>query len=199
MEKRKTKRYPRRFKVRYGEKGFAHTGLTADVSVGGAFIVTVQPPAPGTRLAVELTLGEGRLLHFEGMVARQTLVPPELRTIKKGGFGFRFLSYPELLGEMVPHLRDKSRFVLTYPTKPKFQQAWEKELSKGGLFLVLEAEHAAGATLTVELDFAYLPQHHAFPVKVMHVVAQPDGRFGTSLMFVDPIEAAATLSTVLGL
>lgn len=199
MEKRKTKRYPRRFKVRYGDKGFTHTGLTADVSVGGAFIVTVQPPMPGTRLAVELTLEQGRLLHFEGMVARQTVVPPELRTIKKGGFGFRFLSYPELLGEMVPHLRDKSRFVLTYPTKLKFQQAWDKELSKGGLFVVLDAEHPPGTALTIELDFAYLPQHHAFAVKVMHVVAQPGGRFGTSLMFEDPTEAAATLSTVLGL
>lgn len=198
MEKRKTKRYPRRFKVRFGDKTpLGHTGLSSDVSIGGMFIVTPMPPPLGTRLGVEVTMDDGRLVRFEGMVARQTIVSAELRTIMKGGFGLRFLTYTELLGELVPHLRDKSRFVVTYVTQEKFKLAWERELSRGGIFLALEKEHASNAVLTLEIDLPFLPQHRVFQVKAVSVVPQADGKFGTALMFVDAADANTTLSALL--
>jgi hypothetical protein len=198
MEKRRNKRYPRRFKVRFGDKvPLAHSGLTADVSIGGMFVVTALPPPLGARLGAEVMMDDGRLLRFEGMVARQTIVSPELRTIMKGGFGLRFLTYAELLGEMVPHLRDKSRFVLTLPTAEKFKSSWDKELSRGGTFLVMEKSHPPNSLLTLEIDLPFVPRHLVFQVKVMNVVTQADGKFGTALMFVDATDAHATLSAVL--
>ena len=121
MEKRRNRRYSKRFKVRFGLKDLTSTGFTNDVSATGMFVVTTNMLTIGQRVHVEVTLDDNNKLYFEGGVARLTLVAPELRQIMKGGFGLRFLSGAELMGEMVPHLKDKTRIVMTYPICTAFR------------------------------------------------------------------------------
>ena len=97
MEKRRNRRYAKRFKVRFGVKDLSLTGFTNDVSATGMFVVTTTQMAIGQRVHVEVLLDGDEKLYFEGAVARLTLVAPELRQIMKGGFGLRFLTGAELI------------------------------------------------------------------------------------------------------
>jgi hypothetical protein len=197
MEKRRHRRYARRFRVKYGEKTLQHSGFTSDVSATGMFVVTTPVPKLGTRLHVEVTIDNERLLYFEGMVARMTLVAPELRSVMKGGFGLRFLTGAELMAEMVPHLRDPNRLVLTYPTLESLTEAFEKELKRGGAFVWSEREVQVSSIVNLELDAQFAGRQLAFECRVVHVVPEP-GRYGVGLMFLDATAAIASVSGLLG-
>ncbi len=193
MEKRKTRRYTRRLRVRFGDREFAHQGFTSDVSSSGLFVVTSSPVSLGQRLHVEVTLDADRRLMFEGVVARMTIVPQELRQVVRGGFGLRFLTGAELMGEMVPHLKDKVRLTITYPTPDAFRRAWQDELQRGGLFAWSDKEQPLNSILFVELDLAFAQRLLSFEARVVHVVPGQDGRFGVALMF---LEQQATLQSL---
>ncbi|MBK7863836.1 MAG: PilZ domain-containing protein [Archangiaceae bacterium] len=197
MEKRRHRRYARRFRVRYGERTLQHSGFTSDVSATGMFVVTSPVPKLGTRLHVEVSLDNDRQLYFEGMVARMTLVAPELRSVMKGGFGLRFLTGAELMAEMVPHLRDPKRLVLSYPTPEALADAYERELRRGGAFVWSEREHPVNSIVTVELDAQFAGRQLAFECRVVHVVTEP-GRFGLALMFLDAGAAVSAVGGLLG-
>lgn len=194
MEKRRTRRYSKRLKVRFGATEFTSSGFTSDVSATGMFVSTAVNLAIGQRVHVEVTMDEKHKLYFEGAVARLTVVAPELRQIVKGGFGLRFLSGAEVVAEMVPHLRDKNRIVLTYPTKEGFQTAFDAELKRGGCFVWSAVHHPTDTIVHLEVDAEYINRSVAFECRVVHVVMGPDGRFGTALMFLDLPSALAGLS-----
>lgn len=197
MEKRRHRRYSRRFRVRFGEKGFTQQGFTGDVSATGMFVVTSPVPKLGTRLHVEVSMDNERTLFFEGMVARMALVAPELRSVMKGGFGLRFLTGAELMAEMVPHLRDPRRLVLTYQSSEELLAAYEKELKRGGAFVWTDREHQPNSIVNLEIDAAFSGRQLAFECRVVHVVTEP-GRWGVALMFLDPNAALAGISGLLG-
>lgn len=198
MEKRRHRRYPRRFKVRFGDKGFTQQGFTSDVSETGMFVVTSPVPKLGTRVHVEVTMELERTVYFEGIVARMALVAPELRSVMKGGFGMRFLAPGDLVAEMVPHLRDaKNRLELSYPTVEAFTEAYEKELKRGGAFVWSDREHAVNSIVTLEVDASFAKKRLGFEARVLHVVPDATGRFGLALMFIDVNAALTSLQSVL--
>lgn len=197
MEKRRHRRYARRFRVKFGEKTLQQSGFTSDVSATGMFVVTQPVPKLGTRLHVEVSMDNDRMLYFEGMVARMALVAPELRSVMKGGFGLRFLTGAELMAEMVPHLRDPKRLVLAYGTAEALHEAYEKELKRGGAFVWSDREQAVSSIVNLEIDAQFSGRQLAFECRVVHVVPEP-GRWGVALMFLDPNAALAGLSGLLG-
>lgn len=103
-DKRRPKRYPRRLTVRFGEGDkLDRTGFTTDISVTGLFLVApVVPPPIDARVHMQIMLEGGRFLFVEGIVRRHKTPPRELQAMEHKGFGVRFLTVEELLGEMVP-------------------------------------------------------------------------------------------------
>jgi hypothetical protein len=138
-----------------------------------------------------------RMLYFEGLVARMTLVAPELRSVMKGGFGVRFLTGAELMAELVPHLRDPRRLQLTYTSAEMLHEAFEKKLKRGGVFVWSPNEHAVSSIVNIEIDAVFCGRQLAFEARVVHVVPEP-GRYGMALMFLDPNAALAGISGLLG-
>ncbi len=198
MEKRRNRRYSKRFKVRFGVKDLVSSGFTSDVSASGMFVVTTSLLNINQRVHVEVLLDEAHRIYFEGAVARLTVVAPELRQILKGGFGLRFLSGAELMGEMVPHLKDTSRIVLTYPSLEGYQNAFENELRRGGCFVWTSSHYPVGSTVHLEIEADFCNRRLAFECRVMHVVKGEDGRHGTALMFLDSSSAMAGLTALCG-
>lgn len=203
-EKRRSKRHARRLKVRFGESGsvgFPHTGLTNDVSTTGLFVVSSTNFKPGTRLHLEVTLPGEVPLFIEGVVARQVIVPPELRQVVRAGFGVRYLSGTELMAELVPALSATRRddpFWLAFDELPEWRAAFEKELKRGGCFVWSPKPVAQNTVVKLTVELRFLAKTLAFEARVVHVMPGADGRHGIALMFVDPVGAAAALSATLG-
>lgn len=198
-EKRRARRFARRLKVRFGEKGkpFAQTGLTNDISATGMFISTTAAIKPGTRLHVEVTTAEETLIFFEGVVARQVVVPPELRTLMRPGFGLRFLTGTEVMSELIPSLKDQTHLQVVFDSLEAFRDAWERELKRGGAFLWADKAYPLNSIVTVEFDFLFARRRLAFESRVVHVVPDQQGRHGMAFMFLDVAGATAALSTLL--
>lgn len=203
-EKRSSKRHARRLRVRFGEAGaagFPHSGFTNDVSATGLFVLTGSTPKPGTRLHLEVTMQNDRVLFMEGVVARQVVVPPELRQVVKAGFGVRYLLGTELMAEMVPALTATQRndpFTLTFNDEEAWRATVDKELRRGGVFIWSANSAATNTILTVTFDLRFMDRKLAFEARVVHVVTAPDNKHGITLMFVDAAGAAAALNSTLG-
>jgi hypothetical protein len=203
MEKRRARRHARRLKVRYGEKGkgFNHIGLTSDVSATGMFVLANSSPKPGTRVHLEVTLPGEVQLFVEAVVARQVLVPPELRQVVKSGFGVRFLTGTELMAELVPPLREPAKkgdpFTLAFDDPATWKAAWEREYSRGGAFVWSDTPVPANSTVMLTFDLKFLGRTLAFEARVVHVAPGADGRHGVALMFSDVAGATAALRATL--
>ena len=203
-EKRRSKRHARRLKVRFGDTGtvgFPHSGLTNDVSATGLFVVSGQSPKPGTRVHLEVTMPGEKPLFIEGVVARQVIVPPELRQVVRTGFGVRYLPGTELMAELVPALqvvRKDDPFCLSFTEFTDWRDAVEKEFKRGGAFVWSPKPVLQNTIITVTFDLRFLERQLAFEARVVHVMPGPDGRHGVALMFVDPAGAASALSATLG-
>lgn len=203
MEKRHARRHGRRLRVRYGEKGkgFSHTGLTNDVSASGLFVLANTSPKPGTRVHLEVALQDDNLVFIEGAVARQVVVPPELRQVVKSGFGVRFLSGTEVMAELVPQLREPPKkddpFTLVFDDEKTWQDAWDREFSRGGVFVWASRPMATNLVVMLTFDLRFLGRTLAFEARVVHVMPGPDGRHGVALMFSDVAGATSALSATL--
>jgi hypothetical protein len=198
-EKRKARRFARRLKVRFGEKGrpFSFTGLTNDISATGMFVSTTAGIKPGARLHVEVTTADETLIFFEGIVARQVVVPPELRTLMRPGFGLRFLTGTEVMSELIPSLKDQTHLQVVFDSVDAFRDAWDRELKRGGAFLWAERAYPLNSIVTVEFDFAFANRRLAFESRVVHVVPEQQGRHGMAFMFLDVTNATTALSALL--
>ncbi len=224
-EKRRSKRHPRRLKVRFGEHqvaGFPHVGITSDFSDSGLFVICTQRIAPGTRLHLEVTLQDEKPLYAEVVVARQVLVPPELRQVVHAGFGARFLTGPELVRELVPSLSAErgaaarnagqasgppgaspprpppapAPFTQVYDSEPVWREAVEKELRRGGVFLWHTSAMANDTLVTVTFELRYAGRTLTLPARVVHSLPGADGRHGVALMFTEATAAAAITATL---
>src|SRR5438105_10109294 len=67
---RRKPRTGRRILVRYlvldGEDGVVESAVTHNIGVGGAFIATDDPAAPGSRLAIDLIVPDGPTIELRG-------------------------------------------------------------------------------------------------------------------------------------
>lgn len=200
-EKRRSKRYPKRLRVRFGEKGkgFTHVGITGDVSSSGMFVGTTAVIEPGTRVHLELTTADNDFFYFEGIAARQVQVPPELRQLMKAGFGMRFLLPGDVVGEVLPASREAkpAGLVLSYESPAAFAAAWERELKRGGAFCWAERGHVPNAVVPIEVQLAYNGTRQVFEGRVVHVLPEQNGRYGVAFMFVDQSKALASLNALL--
>ena len=93
------------------------------MSTTGLFIISASLPKLDTRLHIQLFVEPERCLFFEGEVRRHKLVPAELRTIERGGFGVRLLSPREVLTSALDQEMRIPHFELSYATRAAFQQA----------------------------------------------------------------------------
>ena len=189
MERRKNKRYNKRVKVLFGEKDFSQSGFTGNISSSGIFIIAAPNVKPGQRLHVQLEL-ETRNLYQEVVIARVSMVPPELRTVVKGGFGCRFLTGREMLVEMLPNAGDPAARVMSFDTAWKLAETYEKEVKRGGVFLWSDTAVAVDTIIPIEFELGYANHAITLKAKVVTVVPNPDGKYGLACMFVDGAAAA---------
>jgi hypothetical protein len=94
-ERRTFARKKRRFLVEFSVRGAACTGFTYDVSASGIFVRSVRLPDPGTFIAADLRLPEGKRCTVRGRVTRAFRVPPSLSRVIPSGFSMRLSESPE--------------------------------------------------------------------------------------------------------
>lgn len=95
MEKREKKRFLKRLFVRFGKEAMDHCGFTHDLSFKGIFITSSFSFPPGTRLMLDITLPDDRVIRLFGSVRWAKRTPPALsRVIRKHGMGIDLLEVP---------------------------------------------------------------------------------------------------------
>jgi len=107
-EKRNSRRFRRRFQLRFGTEKPSRLAYTEDFGPSGMFIRTSSIFPPGTRLIIEVTLTDNSLVRFSGMIRWSKSVPPNLmHLVKKSGFGIKIINfiagedeYKKLVAEM---------------------------------------------------------------------------------------------------
>lgn len=96
MEKRGKKRFLKRLSVRFGDQKPERTAFTHDLSSSGIFLKTNFVFVPNTKLQIELTLPDGKIIHCRGIVMWAKRIPPAFnRVIQKYGMGIHLLDIPD--------------------------------------------------------------------------------------------------------
>lgn len=201
MEKRKAKRHGRRLRVRFGgrgDEGFPHNGFTHDISASGMFVVTGHGVRPGERVHCEVSLPSGAPLFLEGLVARQVIVPPELRAVVRSGFGLRFLLGNEVLGELVPSQAaslapQEDPFCLAFHSAPEWRALFEQDLRRGGAYVWTDEPVENNSLVTVTFDLRFIKRQLSCEGRVVRAEPWPDGRTRHAVAFVDPVATVAAL------
>ncbi len=170
--------------VRYGERELSHTGFTQDVSRGGAFIVSPYRPPLDAHLHVQVYLDNETSVYFEALVRRHKIIPPELRSLEKGGFGVRFLLPDELLADILVESGD--HLELSYATTADLKTAFEAEFRHGGVFVTTDREIDRGGEVIFAMRLGFAGKTFEFETTVVHVFQDggaQQGRRGVGLVF----------------
>lgn len=190
------KRYKRRFMVRYGERDLSHSGFTQDVSRGGAFIVSPYRPPLDSKLHLQIFMDKETSVYFEATVRRHKIVPPELRSVDKGGFGIRFLLPDEVLAEVLDE--PGSGVEVRYATPAELKLAYEREFRHGGVFVPSGRQLERGTELTLLMRLEFCSTTLEFASSVVHVYdGSQAGRRGIGLVFKDKKEVEEALASYL--
>jgi hypothetical protein len=200
-EKRQQRRIRRRLMVKYGERDLAQSGFTGDVSTTGLFIIAASLPRLDARLHLQLFVEPERFLFFEGEVRRHKVVPPELRTVERGGFGVRLLSPREALAPALDQETRIPRFELSYATRAAFQQAYERELRLGAAFISTSKllPRDTDVMLSLVLEFSgRVVELEAQVAQAFPPQEGPGAVVGLALLFKDRARAEALLRPWLG-
>jgi len=196
-ERRQHKRFKRRYMVRYGERELTHSGFTFDVSRGGAFVVSPYRPPLDTHLHLQIFLDADASVYFEAQVRRHKVVPPELRSLEKGGFGVRFLRPDEILANIL--VESANRLEIRYATVEELKRAYEQEFRHGGVFVATEKEFERGADVVLAITIDFARKTFEFDANVVHAwldLSQPGPR-GVGLVFSEPAEFESTIKPFL--
>jgi PilZ domain len=196
-EKRQHRRIKRRLMVKFGERELSQSGFTGDISPTGLFIIASSTPPLDTRLHLQLFVEPERYVFFEGEVRRHKIVPIELRSIERSGFGVRLLSPREVLNEALGQQLRTPRFELVYPTRALFQQAYERELRMGAVFVSTSKQlpRDTPVVLNFVLEFA----GRVLELEALVAQAFPPGSgpmVGLALVFKDRAQADTQLRSV---
>jgi len=145
MERRDNERFPRRLKIQFQERGAtkSHLGYTVNMSSTGVYVVAGHLLSKGIRVRMQIS-SNGDSVMLEGVVVR---VERSLHSMKPSGMAVRFLTVPELVAELLPDTdlpADESgeyaplmAYRLEFPGRQRFLEAYERDLSTGGLFIPL--------------------------------------------------------------
>lgn len=204
-EKRSAPRIRKRLLVHYGVNGLERSGFTADVSTTGMFVVSSTLPALDTRLHLQVFFGEGDFTYFEGRVRRHRLVPVELRSIEKAGFGVELLTPAQLLADQLKQrgaapVEALPRFRIDVPTQPALRDLWERELKHGGIFITSERTPGRNEIAEVELALPFAPGSPSlrFSARVLQILQVPGAAAGIGFEFVDRRSVSEKLEPMLG-
>lgn len=183
-EKRQHRRFKKRYTVRFGTTDLSKSGLTGDISKGGAFILTRDLMPLDTRVHLQVQLDTKNFVLFEGIVQRHRKVPPELRQLDPGGFGVRFLYPGEVVADIVN--KDTTTFELHFSTVEQLQTAYERELRMGGTFILTEKPLRIQDKVLVAFCLDFINETVEQEASVVHItLPQGDTRAGVSVMFTD--------------
>ncbi len=159
--RRRSKRTKQRLKVRFWCEEFEDTGLTTDVSTTGLFLETHHALEVGTRLHLEIAIGEGS--HFaEGQVARRKSYPVHARCLFKSGVGIRFVGINEALKAAAAAEEPEETQVLVQavPDGPMevdlrdpevLRAVYERDIKHGGLLVSTSEKPDVNSEVTVPL------------------------------------------------
>ncbi len=193
-ERRAQKRFKRRFMVRYGEKDLTHSGFTSDISSGGAFIVAPQRPALDAYVHLHLFTDKETSVYLESTVRRHKIVPPQLRTLEKGGFGVRFRRPDEILADIL--FESGARLQVAYVTQDDLKQAYDKEFRHGGVFIPTEVQVERGSDVVVALRLDFVNKTFEFDASVVQVFLDRSMR-GIGVIFKEKKDVEETITPLL--
>jgi Tfp pilus assembly protein PilZ len=171
VNRRRSPRRPQRLLARFWIPGELEPrrGYTTNVSSGGVHVETRNPLPAGARLRLEMVHG-GRGWMVEGVVARRTVVHPELAKVVPPGMGVRFLSAEELVSEMlVPNPSSppvtppepaesagdapvEGPYRVRFAGSREFLEVFERDLAAGGLFVPTLRPATLNATVDLALE-----------------------------------------------
>jgi hypothetical protein len=191
MEHRASRRIPRRLKAAFGPVSPTQTGFTQDVSETGAFITTNQLPRLGMKLVVELE-SSTRVSRFVGEVVRHVIVPPELRSIRRHGFGLRFVSgraeVKELLDATAARtsqpLVPSTEPTLTFASPDEYQRLRAQQLVHGALSVLLPSPVQVNQSLELTVRCAWRDATAKVKGRVV-LVQSVDGKHQVTLLVDD--------------
>jgi Tfp pilus assembly protein PilZ len=183
-EKRQHRRFKKRYTVRFGTTDLAKSGITGDISKGGAFILTRDLIPLDTRVHLQVQLDAKNFVLFEGIVQRHRKVPAELRQMDPGGFGVRFLYPGEVVADIVN--KDTTTFELHFANAEQLKTAWDRELRMGGAFIMTDKPLRIQDKVMVSLCLDFLEETVEQEATVVHItLPQGTTRAGVSVMFTD--------------
>lgn len=183
-EKRQHRRFKKRYTVRFGTTDLSKSGLTGDISKGGAFILTRELVPLDTRVHLQVQLDSKNFVLFEGIVQRHRKVPAELRQMDPGGFGVRFLYPGEVVADIVN--KDTTTFEVHFSTAEQLQTAFERELRMGGTFILTEKPLRIQDKVIVAFCLDFANETVEQEASVVHItLPQGNTRAGVSVMFTD--------------
>ena len=96
-ERRRTKRFRKRLKVRYWWGDFEGMGFTSDISDSGLLLETSKPIAIGTRVHIEVS-HDDESFFGDVVIVREKRYPHQARSLFKPALGARFLKVTEVMG-----------------------------------------------------------------------------------------------------
>jgi Tfp pilus assembly protein PilZ len=183
-EKRQHRRFKKRYTVRFGTTDLSKSGITGDISKGGAFILTRDLIPLDTRVHLQVQLDPKNFVLFEGIVQRHRKVPPELRQMDPGGFGVRFLYPGEVVADIVN--KDTTTFELHFASAEHLKTAYERELRMGGAFIMTDKPLRIQDKVMISLCLDFVGETVEQEATVVHItLPQGTTRAGVSVMFSD--------------
>lgn len=195
-EKRQHRRFKKRYTVRFGTNDLTKSGITGDISKGGAFILTRDLIPLDTRVHLQVQLDQKSFVLFEGIVQRHRKVPPELRQMDPGGFGVRFLYPGEVVADIVN--KDTTTFELHFASPDNLKAAYDRELRMGGAFILTDKPLRIQDKVMVELCMDYAGETLEHEATVVHItLPQGTTRAGVSVMFGDKKALDASIKSFL--
>jgi len=94
MEKRRGKRYKKRFTIKFGIQDTKAVGFVEDISSTGLRIKTATVFKPGLTLKMEIfNESTDQVMYAEGVIMWAIKVPPDMMRKKRCGMGVTYLKF----------------------------------------------------------------------------------------------------------
>ena len=168
-------------------------GFTQDISETGLFITTTLLPKVGTRLMVQLESPTKKSSIVMGEVVRHVVVPPELRSVMRHGFGVRLISDRTVVRSLMEAERPAPTGPsLTFIAAAEYLRVKTEELSKGCLSFTSPTAVAINDEVEVVIGCAW--RHGALTVRGRTVLARDiAGVYNAVMVLNEPAKALASL------
>ena len=129
-------------------------------------------------------------------VVRHVVVPPELRSVKRHGFGVRLVGDGAAMRQLIDgEARARGRSVVqdvpaghrrTFATAPEYLKARNEELVRGALSFSTSRPVSLNTAVEVTVSFGWSRAEHVVRGRCVHVRAGEGGAHAVILMVDDP-------------